>query len=144
MMVHILGIDYGSKRIGCAIGDLETGIAFGLPLLDGVADPTKDAMAVAALADAQGADRIVVGLPKTMAGEEGPAAAGVMAFVERLRAAVAPRPVETWDERLTSAGAERALRHAGADLGRKKKREQVNTMAAQMILQGWIDAHRRA
>lgn len=140
---RILALDYGSKRIGCAIGDTEMRIAFGLPLLDGTGDPAKDALAAAALADEQGATRLVVGLPTTLQGEEGRAAQGVLVFVEHLRAAVAPRPVETWDERLTTAGAERALRNAGAALGRQKKREHVNTMAAQAILQGYFDSQRK-
>ena len=132
-MKPILGIDFGRARIGVAISDelrllahpLET-IASGKEVIPRIAELVQQRQIAC----------IVVGVPKLMSGALGSAAADVFQFVEGLRAKVACEVV-TWDERLTTVAAHRALRDAG-----KKTRETrgyVDQVAAQMILQGYLD-----
>jgi putative Holliday junction resolvase len=79
---------------------------------------------------------IILGLPRNMNGTYGPAAERVRAFAEQLRLAV-PVEVKLWDERLTSVAAQRSLHEAGRTV--KNSREVIDQVAAQMILQGWLD-----
>jgi putative pre-16S rRNA nuclease len=81
-------------------------------------------------------DHVVAGLPKRMNGQLGPAATEVLQFVEKL-CAILPCPVVTWDERLTTVAAHRALREAGKKT--RHTRGYVDQVAAQMILQGYLD-----
>jgi putative Holliday junction resolvase len=134
--MRILGIDYGQKRIGVAISD-ELGVV-ATPV--GNVEENGINAAVAAIAKLV-ADRdvwkIIVGLPRNMDGSIGPKAQETLAFVEKLKTRVSV-PVQTWDERLTTRAAERAL--IEADVSRKKRREAVDKMAAQLILQGYLDS----
>src|SRR5262249_60009911 len=81
-------------------------------------------------------DHVVAGIPRRMNGQIGSAATEVLNFVEKLRA-ILPCPVVTWDERLTTASAHRALRDAGKKT--RQTRGYVDQVAAQMILQGYLD-----
>src|SRR5206468_6551316 len=81
-------------------------------------------------------DHVVAGLPKQMDGQIGSAATEVLQFVEKLRA-ILPCPVVTWDERLTTVAAHRALRDAGKKT--RQTRAYVDQVAAQMILQSYLD-----
>ena len=83
------------------------------------------------------ADRIVVGLPVNMNGTEGEAVQKVRAFVEALQRSVAI-PIDLWDERLSTAMAERLL--VGADVRCDKRRDVRDKLAAQIILQGYLDS----
>jgi putative Holliday junction resolvase len=130
--MKILGVDYGSRRIGLAITD-ETEI---LALAHGV---VEDLEGVVRAARETGAGKIVVGLPLNMNGSKGPAARRAEGFARRLAAATG-LPVETVDERLSSDEAERRL--AEAPLGRRRKREHVNVVAAQVILETYLAARR--
>ena len=104
-MTRVLALDYGSARCGCAVSD-PTGTL--TTPLDAVAAPrSEQGMArIAALAAELGAERVVVGLPVSLSGEEGPQAAEARGFATLLAEAVAV-PVETYDERFTSALARR-------------------------------------
>ena len=104
-MTRVLALDYGSARCGCAVSD-PTG-TLSTPL-DAIADPGSDPgiAGIAALVGEQGAERVVVGLPVSLSGEEGPQAAEARAFAARLADAL-DVPVETYDERFTSALARR-------------------------------------
>ena len=82
-------------------------------------------------------DLIVVGLPRNMDGSYGPAAEKVQQFVETLRAEL-NLPVRTWDERLTSAQANRLL--IEGKVRREKRKEKVDQMAAGLLLQSFLDA----
>jgi putative pre-16S rRNA nuclease len=94
------------------------------------------------LAESLGVARVVVGLPTGLSGREGLQAASVRAFAAELAAALGPeRPVVFWDERLSSALAERSLADSGAR--RRDRREKIDAVAASVILQGWLDARRR-
>jgi putative Holliday junction resolvase len=81
-------------------------------------------------------DHVVAGIPRQMNGQIGAAATELLEFVEKLRA-ILPCPVVTWDERLTTVAAQRALREAGKRT--KDTRSYVDQVAAQMILQSYLD-----
>jgi len=80
---------------------------------------------------------VVVGIPRQMNGQIGPAATEALHFVEKLRETL-PCPVVTWDERLTTVAAHRALREAGKNT--RQTRGYVDQVAAQMILQNYLDS----
>ncbi len=136
--MRVMGLDVGEKRIGIALSD-ETGtIAQG----KGVCRRRtleEDLAHLAERAREWGAERIVVGLPLNMDGTEGEQARAVREFARALEE-VAGIPVELWDERLTSAEAERVLLEA--DLSRRKRKRVRDELAAVLILQSWLDAHR--
>jgi putative Holliday junction resolvase len=138
--VRVLALDIGTKTIGVAVSD-ELGLA---------AHPRQtmprrgnkiDVEMVAGLLGREGASRVVVGLPLELSGAAGKRAKQVEGFVallrDRLGLAV---PVETWDERFSTAGAERIL--IEADLSRARRKQVIDAQAAVFILQGWLDARR--
>jgi putative Holliday junction resolvase len=131
----ILGIDFGHARIGLAISDELRLLAHPLETL-----ANKDAAKrIADIVRERKIDKIIVGVPRHMSGEIGEAANNALEFAGRLRAQI-PCPVETWDERLTTVAAERALRGAGKKA--RKTRNIVDQVAAQMILQSYLDRER--
>jgi putative holliday junction resolvase len=134
---RILAVDYGEKRVGLAISDPSGEIALSLRTVEVRGEADVIAGIRQAIADTD-ADRIVVGLPVNMNGTLGPMAAKVTAFSERLAAATG-LPVETSDERLSTSAAERSLLEG--DLSRQKRRGLRDKVAAQIILQGYLDAH---
>ncbi len=136
--VRIMGLDVGDKRIGVALSD-ELGLtAQGLTVLRrrGL---DADLAALRELAGAHGVACVVVGLPRNLDGSLGPQGEKVLAFVDRLARELG-LPVETWDERLTTRAAERAL--IAGDLSRARRRQVVDKVAATLILQGYLDAGR--
>ena len=133
-----MGLDVGERRIGVAIAD-ELGL-IASPLTVVTRRP-GDLLEIRDLAREKGVDRVVVGLPMGLSGREGPQAAAVREFAEELRAVLAESPrLVFWDERLTTAVAERALRERGGRRNRQKG--EVDAMAAAVILQGYLDAAR--
>ncbi|HEY7411624.1 MAG TPA: Holliday junction resolvase RuvX [Vicinamibacteria bacterium] len=135
-----LGLDVGDKVVGVAVSD-ETGtLARGLPNLARVG-PRKDVKAVAALVREHQAGEVVVGLPRSLDGSLGPQAQKVLAFVEDLRGALRV-PLVTWDERLTTVMAHRAFDEA--ELGRRRRKEVVDKVAAILILQSYLDYRKLA
>jgi putative Holliday junction resolvase len=139
-MTRVLGLDVGSKTIGVAISDelgysahpRETIARKGGPL---------DAARVAEICTNEGAERVVVGLPLELSGKEGPRAKRVNVFIDVLRKRLGDAiPVETWDERFSTVGANRALMEA--DLSRARRKQIIDQQAAVFILQGWLDARR--
>lgn len=131
-----LGLDYGSVTIGIALSDELGATAQPLPPLRR-SELGADIEHLAATVEAHEVSRVVVGLPLNMDGSVGPKAREVMEFAELLRGSLSV-PVLTWDERLTTRAAERALRELGTR-GRKRKRI-VDTVAAQLILQSYLDS----
>lgn len=135
-----MGLDVGERRIGMAIAD-ELGM---------IASPAGvvqrgdgDLQRVLDAARTQRAGVLVIGLPMGLSGREGPQAATVRAFAESLANASGDTlQIEFWDERLTSAMAERALEAQG----RKKNRRsgEIDAVAAAVILQGYLDAERNS
>jgi putative Holliday junction resolvase len=133
-MRPILGVDFGRARIGVAISDELRLLAHPVETIRS----TKESSAlIAKLARERNVERIVVGVPRLMSGGHGSAADEVMQFVEKLRKAVSCEVV-TWDERLTTVAAHRALRDAGKKT--RTTRGYVDQVAAQMILQGYLDS----
>ncbi len=82
--------------------------------------------------------KIIVGLPRNMDGTYGPAADAARQFIEKLKTLTVV-PIETWDERLTSAQANRVL--IAGNVSREKRKLKVDSMAAQLLLQSYLDAH---
>jgi putative Holliday junction resolvase len=133
-MNPILALDFGRARIGVAISDDLQLLAHPLETI-----PTKERpeSRIARIVDDKHVDHIVAGVPRQMNGQIGPAAIEVLQFVEKLRA-ILPCPVVTWDERLTTVAAQRALRDAGKKT--RRTRGYVDQVAAQMILQSYLDS----
>jgi putative holliday junction resolvase len=111
--MRVLALDHGSARCGCAISDPSGTLATPLPAIDRP-DTKRGLVAVARLAEEMGAERILVGLPLTLAGEEGEQATVVRTFAERLERRVSV-PVELHDERMTTRLAERTGGEGDAD-----------------------------
>ena len=137
-MVKIIAFDYGTKRIGVAVSDPEGKFALALkPIEIAAAEEAVDA--IADRIDEERPDTVVVGLPIRLDGIEGDAARRVRSVVEELALRVEV-PIRMVDERLTSAEARTQLR--GMRLSRKRKKIAVNTVAAQIILQAYLDSDR--
>jgi putative Holliday junction resolvase len=133
-----MGLDVGDVRVGVAIADELDMIASPLTV---VLRRQGDLNEIRDLARIKGVDRLIVGMPTGMSGREGPQAATVRAFVNDLRQVMAPDlRIDFWDERLTTAVAERALREQGNR--RKSRKGEVDAMAAAVILQGYLDSGR--
>ena len=134
-MNRFLGIDYGTVRIGLALSDPSGILASPLPFLENKS-PQQISSALTQLAQTHQVEQLIVGLPRNMDGSYGPAAEGARAFAEQLKSRV-QCPVDLWDERLTTVSAQRALRESG-----RKARDQrgvVDQVAAQFLLQSWLD-----
>jgi putative Holliday junction resolvase len=131
-----MGLDLGSKTIGVAISD-ELGITGQSLKTLRRASLRSDLAALRELVRDHAVSRLVVGLPLNMDGSEGPMAAGCREFGKAL-AADLELPVEYWDERLSTVAAERVLLQG--DVSRRKRRLVVDSLAAAIILQGWLDA----
>ena len=136
-MSRILGIDYGTKRVGIAISDAMEMIA--TPVSVETVRSMDEALAmVSRIAKERGVSKIVVGLPINMDGTLGPMALEAQTFAERLRES-SGLPVESTDERLSTSLVERML--VSADVSRGRRKEVRDKLAAQVILQGYLDAH---
>ena len=133
-MNRILGLDFGRARIGVAISDELQMLAHPLETIPANEEP---ASRVAEIVREKQVDHVVAGIPRQMNGQIGTAATEVLEFVEKLRA-ILPCPVVTWDERLTTVAAHRALRDAGKKT--RDTRGYVDQVAAQMILQSYLDS----
>jgi putative Holliday junction resolvase len=135
-----LGVDVGDARIGVARSDPD---AMVVTPVETVAAGSGSVARLATLAAEHGAVEVVVGLPRSLSGREGPAAAKVRAYAARLAAAVAPLPVRLFDERLSTVSAERTLRDRGM-VGRRGRgrRAVVDQQAAVVILQAALDTER--
>lgn len=131
-----LGFDIGERRIGVAVSDPSGRVATPLTVLDARA-LARDAAPLRRLIEDYEPGELVVGLPLTMAGEEGPQAASVRATARRLLDPLGI-PVAYHDERFSSAQAERAMAAAGADA--RARRGSVDMVAAALLLQSHLDA----
>jgi len=132
---RVLGLDVGSKRIGIAISDPLGITAQGLETLQRK-NKRLDFEALTKLVRDLSVSEIVVGFPLRMSGEEGIQAEKMQRFAEELRERVG-LPVHLWDERLTSAEANRLLRET--EMSIKRRGQVVDQMAAVLILQSWME-----
>jgi len=135
---RILAIDHGDRRFGLAISDPDGSIAFALEVVEGEAALLE---MLPGLLDDRAVERVVLGLPLNMDGTMGPRVALVLEFRKRLEDLLAVE-VEVWDERLTTVEAERSLREAGCSP--RQRRRVVDKVAAQILLQSYLDTRRRA
>jgi putative pre-16S rRNA nuclease len=135
-MKRIMGIDYGTARIGVALSDELQMLAHPAETIV-VARTPDPAGRIAALAREKDVARIVVGLPRHMNGSVGTSAQEANNFAEEIRPLVSCE-VRTWDERLSTVAAHRALREAGKSS--RQTRGYVDQVAAQMLLQGYLDS----
>lgn len=146
--MRALALDVGTRTIGLALSDPDGIVASAwetLPRRGEAADVTE----LLARIEAREVGCVVVGLPLELDGREGHRARRVLRLVEVLRErlgarveATAPVEVFTWDERFSTAAAERAM--IEADVSRKRRKQTIDAVAAQLILQGWLDARRPA
>lgn len=132
-MNRVLGIDFGRARIGVAISD-ELGL-LAHPVETIPSGPAALGR-IAAIVREKNVDCVVVGVPKMMSGQLGPAAEEAKAFIDKLARQIDCKII-AWDERLTTVAAHRALQDAGKKT--RDTREYVDQVAAQMILQGYLD-----
>lgn len=132
---RILGIDYGEKRIGLAISDPLLMTAQGLPTLVRKGGES-DLQAIRCIIEENNVSGIVIGMPCRMDGTLGTQARRVEVFAARL-ASFTGVPVDSWDERLTTVAAERALLEG--EVRRNKRRGLRDRLAAVLILQGFLD-----
>jgi len=136
VVMKILGIDYGQKRIGLALSDPSNMVAQSLKVLK--RNGTRKLLGeIKAVVDQNKIERIVIGLPKNMNGSLGEKGNEVLAFVKILEKVVKV-PIVTWDERLTTVSAEKVLRQA--ELSRKKRKDILDKLSACIILQNYLDS----
>ena len=134
-MNRVLGIDPGDARIGLALSDELRMLAH--PLKNVAAGKAALAQIVEVVQE-MSVDTVVVGLPKNMDGSKGPAAVKSENFASELRKRLPKVQVVLWDERLTTVAAQRTLQEAGRNA--KQSNGLVDQVAAQLILQGGLDA----
>jgi putative Holliday junction resolvase len=140
-MPRVLGVDLGSRRIGLAISDPTGTVANPHEVLERSGDREADYRAIVAAARDAHASRIVVGLPRSLSGKDGPAARAARNEVESLRAVAGDDlPVEMHDERFSTVTAERSL--VEAKMRRDARRRVVDKVAAAVMLQSYLESSR--
>lgn len=133
--MRTLGIDHGTKRMGLALSDELGMIAHPMEFFP--AEPLAGFLGrLKAIIQEKGVETVVVGMPRNMDGSYGPAAEKAREFVAALKGAITI-PVKTWDERLTSAQANRFLIESG--MRRDKRKLKVDQTAAAILLQSYLD-----
>lgn len=142
--MRALGLDVGSRTIGMALSDPGGLIATAWGVLQRQGH-AADAREVASRVAAESVGQVVVGLPLELDGTEGHRARLTRRFLAVLSQTLeaqdsgrGPVRIDTWDERFSTAAAERTLLEA--DVSRKKRKQKIDALAAQHILQGWLDA----
>lgn len=136
-----MALDYGRRRIGVAVSDPTGTIASPHSAVDRRGDPDELPEPLLDLLDRLDPVTVVVGLPRHMDGSEGEMVDEVRAFADSLREA-SGRSVEEWDERLTTAAAERALVEGGAPRRKRRERGRLDAMAATMLLRSYLASRR--
>lgn len=134
--MRILALDHGTKRIGVAVSDELKLIAQPLEFIPAYPVPAFLARLKTLLAEQQ-VELVLVGMPRNMNGTYGPAATKVQEFITELGREISV-PIKTWDERLTSAQANRFL--IEGNVRRDKRKEKVDQMAAAILLQSFLDS----
>jgi putative Holliday junction resolvase len=135
-----MGLDVGDKTIGVSVSDEFGWTAQGIEVIRrNQEEPEKDLKRLDELISQYSIEKIVVGLPKNMNGTIGPRGelCKEFALVIQERTGV---PIQMWDERLSTVAAERFL--ISADVKRKKRKQVIDKMAANIILQGFLDSNK--
>ncbi len=130
-----LGLDIGEKRIGVALSDSLGIMAGALTVIERATDEAAVQQIVDLVLENE-VERIVVGMPRSLDGSLGKQAQAVQSFVDLLKENT-DIPVVTWDERLSTVAAERALLETG--MKRDKRKKHRDSLAAAFILQGYLD-----
>jgi putative Holliday junction resolvase len=137
---RILGVDLGSRRIGLALSDPSGTLASPYEVLARSGDRKRDHAAIITAARENEADRIVVGLPRSLSGKQGPAERSTLEEIEELRAAVPEGiTIDAYDERFTTVIAQRSLVESG--MRRDARKQVVDKVAAAVMLQSYLEAH---
>ncbi len=139
MTGRVLALDVGARRLGVAVSDPTGTVASPLATLPR-RTPDEDASALAALAAQHDAGTVVVGLPLTLDGREGPAAKSVRRYLAELATRLPRLDFQLADERLSTVAAERTL--VGGGVRRRARRAVVDQVAASVFLQTWLDVAR--
>jgi putative Holliday junction resolvase len=141
--MRALALDVGARTIGLALSDEDGNFARAWGVLARKGQRT-DAREVVERARRENVGHVVVGLPLELDGREGSRARAVRRFVDvladELAASAAEVEIATWDERFSTAAAERTLLEA--DVSRARRKQAIDALAAQFILQGWLDSRR--
>jgi len=135
-----LGVDVGSVRVGIAVSDPEGRLASPVCTVTREARTRADLEEIVAQARDRGVLEVIVGLPKSLSGAEGVAAAQARDYAQGLERSLNGIPVRLWDERLTTVDAHRQLRDSG--VASRRQRDTVDQAAAVLILQAAMDAER--
>lgn len=136
--MRTLGLDIGSVRVGVAVSDAGGAVASAVAVLD-ARELARDTRSLVRIVEDYGVEQLVVGLPLTLSGDEGPQAAEVREVAGRLASALG-LPVAFQDERNSSTEARRAMRAAG--LSEREQRGSLDKVAAAILLQTWLDTRR--
>jgi len=135
---RLMALDIGEKRIGIAVSDLLGVTAQGVGVYTRVGD-RKDLAYLTDLFRKYECTGLIIGLPRHLSGDLGTEAPSIMKFGQRLGASCGVQPV-FWDERLTTVQAERALLEG--NISRKRRREIIDQLAAQLILDSYLNYRR--
>ena len=135
--MRALGLDLGERRVGVAVCDSAGTVATPVETLIRTGDPDRDLQAIADQVHEWEAEIVVVGLPISLDGSEGPSARTARAEIGRLERLLAV-PVVSYDERLTTVIAERSLMEQ--QMKGPRRRGVVDRVAAAVVLQSWLDA----
>ena len=132
--MRILGLDLGERRIGVALSDPSGWLATPLTVLS-CSSRKAELAAIEELVHQHQVERVIVGYPLSLNGRVGPQAQRVQKYVSQIRKRL-PVPVILWDERLSTAQAERLIHEAG----KRVRRERIDAAAAAVILQSYLNA----
>jgi putative Holliday junction resolvase len=134
-MARVLGIDPGSRRCGIAVTDSQRTMAFPRPAM-----PVDDELftTLKALIDEESVDLVVVGRPVALSGNETASTEAADDFFRALGERISPVKTVQWDERLTTYEAQKSL--SGAGMKAKSQRSRVDSAAAVIMLQNYVDA----
>jgi putative Holliday junction resolvase len=134
---RILGIDFGTKRIGLALTDPTGIVATGAGIFE---NDVNVLIRIAELVRSNDVQQIVVGMPYAPDGGKGQKGKEIEAFIARLRGVVSV-PVETWDESFTSIAAQETMRRGGMKKKQRREKGRVDEMAARLLLQEYLENH---
>ncbi|NBJ91114.1 Holliday junction resolvase RuvX [Parablautia muri] len=140
--MRIMGLDFGAKTVGVAISDQLLITAQGIEIIRRKEEnKLRQTLArIEELIEEYQVEEMVLGLPKNMNDTLGPRVEATLAFKDKLERRTG-LPVHTWDERLTTVAADKAMIEAG--IRRENRKEYVDKIAAVLILQGFLDCRRR-
>jgi putative holliday junction resolvase len=135
---RVVGVDLGTKRVGVAVSDAGGVLASPYEVLERTGDLDRDRQKLKAIVEEVEAVLVVVGLPLSMDGSIGRAATTALAEADKLAEVLAPVPVETFDERLTTVSADRSMMQR--KMNAQARRKVVDKVAAAVMLQAWLDS----